>query len=185
MAFREPAVLLAALAEGDATAFPELVERYKRLVWAVIRNHGIGGADAEDVFQLAFVRLYEHRDRIVQPERLAGWMTTVSRNECLAAQRRRGRTTSLEALELDLADPDVDATADLVAGEEHRAYLAAFESLGEQCRQLLRLLSADPRLSYEEIRDAMGYPSTGNIGPTRRRCLRQLREHPAVRALVP
>ncbi len=185
MAFREPRDLLAALAAGDQTAFAELVERYKRLVWSVIRNIGIEGADAEDVFQLTFVRLFEHRDRIEHPERLAGWISTVTRNECLVAQRRRSRTTSLEAMEIDLSSPTVDPDTEVIAEERHAVYLEAFAALGEQCQKLLRLLAAEPRLSYEEIRDAMEYPSTGNIGPTRRRCVAQLQSHPAIRAFSP
>ena len=43
-----------------------------------------------------------------------------------------------------------------------------------ECQHLLRLLLVDPPLSYDEIAAAVGRPR-GSLGPTRRRCLTQLR----------
>jgi RNA polymerase sigma factor (sigma-70 family) len=51
----------------------------------------------------------------------------------------------------------------------------AFEQLGSRCQELLRaLFLAYPTLSYEEVAEAFGMP-VGSIGPTRARCLEQLR----------
>ena len=50
---------------------------------------------------------------------------------------------------------------------------AAFRRLGEQCRLLLAMLSADARYSYDEISSQVDIP-VGSIGPTRRRCLTKL-----------
>jgi len=52
---------------------------------------------------------------------------------------------------------------------------AAFQRLPDRCRELLRVLIADPPLSYTEISAMFGI-AIGSIGPTRGRCLRQLRE---------
>jgi DNA-directed RNA polymerase specialized sigma24 family protein len=52
--------------------------------------------------------------------------------------------------------------------------VAAFETIGEDCRQLLRLLTTDPPLSYEEISGLVGRP-IGSLGPTRSRCIERLR----------
>jgi DNA-directed RNA polymerase specialized sigma24 family protein len=46
--------------------------------------------------------------------------------------------------------------------------------LGEDCQQLLRLLSVEPALSYEEISEIVGRP-VGSLGPTRARCLDRLK----------
>jgi len=176
--------MFARAAGGDEAAFGALVDRFKNLVWAVARNYGLFGAEAEDVFQITFVRLYEQLDRIHSPQRLAGWLATVARHECLAAKRKSARVTSLEGAELDPPAPHQDLDRALELDEQRSAIVAAFGSLSEQCQQLLRLLSADPGLSYDEIAEVMGYPSTGNIGPTRRRCLQQLQAHPSVRGLL-
>ena len=56
--------------------------------------------------------------------------------------------------------------------------LAAFRRLSERCRVLLRLVCADPPLSYAEVGARLG-KSTGYVGPTRARCLASLRDHHA------
>jgi DNA-directed RNA polymerase specialized sigma24 family protein len=51
----------------------------------------------------------------------------------------------------------------------------AFRQLGPRCQELLRaLLLAQPALSYAEVAEAFGMP-IGSIGPSRARCLDQLR----------
>jgi DNA-directed RNA polymerase specialized sigma24 family protein len=99
---------------------------------------------------------------------------TTARREALRVLRRSGRERpGFEDTVLDRPDdaPPVD-TAVLV-DERDQALWQAFGRLGEKCRQLLRVAVADPQ-AYEEISVALGMP-VGSIGPTRRRCLTQLR----------
>jgi DNA-directed RNA polymerase specialized sigma24 family protein len=49
-----------------------------------------------------------------------------------------------------------------------------FQRLSERCFQLLRLLLADPAPSYLEVGAALDM-KIGSIGPTRARCLAELR----------
>jgi DNA-directed RNA polymerase specialized sigma24 family protein len=62
----------------------------------------------------------------------------------------------------------------LTDADAQAAFRRALELLPEQCRVLLRLLLADPPLSYDEISDTLGIPR-GSIGPTRQRCLDRVR----------
>ncbi len=50
----------------------------------------------------------------------------------------------------------------------------ALGRLGDRCRTLLRLLATEPPPAYEEISTILEMP-IGSIGPTRGRCLEQLR----------
>ena len=52
--------------------------------------------------------------------------------------------------------------------------MAALQDVSGPCQTLLRLLIADPPLSYDEISDVLDMPK-GSIGPTRQRCLSRLR----------
>ena len=74
------------------------------------------------------------------------------------------------------ADDGPATDAGLVESERAQALRSAFSRLGEECRQLLKLLFVDPPLSYDEIAAATGRPR-GSIGPNRQRCLGQLRRH--------
>ena len=51
----------------------------------------------------------------------------------------------------------------------------AFGQLAARCQALLRVLTADPPPSYAEVSAALGVP-VGSIGPTRQRCLNNLRQ---------
>jgi len=64
--------------------------------------------------------------------------------------------------------------ARLIRVERITALRTAYARLGEECQQLLRLMLAEPALSYDEIAAALGR-ARGSLGPARRRCLDQLR----------
>jgi RNA polymerase sigma factor (sigma-70 family) len=176
------AVLEASVA-GDRRAFEELVDRHKNLVWSIIRVSGLWGPDAEDIFQLTFVRLFEHQGSIRDPSRLPGWLATTTRRECYDTIRRRQRMSS-SALVEDVLDTEhvVDFDARLVEDERLRVVAEAYADLSERCQELLRLLAIDPPLGYDGISAVLGTPR-GSIGPTRQRCLDKLRRHPAMRRI--
>lgn len=167
-------------AAGDQSAWDELVERYSGLVWAVARGHRMGHADAADVFQTTWLRLVEHLERLREPEHLGGWLSSTARRECLRVLRLRGRELPDEDIALgrdtgDASDPPVPGPeAAMLAREERASVVAAFARLGGRCQTLLRLLAADPAPSYAEVSTALDMP-VGSIGPTRGRCLENLR----------
>jgi DNA-directed RNA polymerase specialized sigma24 family protein len=70
------------------------------------------------------------------------------------------------------AEPEVDER--ILADERAEVVRDALSSLPGRWQRLLELLMADPPASYAEISDQLGLP-IGSIGPTRGRCLAQLR----------
>ncbi len=166
--------LLRRAADGDRPAWDELVDRYSRLVWSVARSFGLEDATAADVSQTVWLRLVEHCDRIRDPERLAGWLATTTRREALRVlkSQRRQQPSEMVANTPDRVSPQPDEL--LIDDETSRAVFAAFGELSDSCQQLLRLLCAEPRLDYATISGVIGRP-VGSIGPTRARCLDQLR----------
>jgi RNA polymerase sigma factor (sigma-70 family) len=178
----DAAVLVRAAADGDESAWAELVERYSGLVWSVARAHRLATADAEEVFQTTWLRLTEHVARLKEPERVAAWLATTARNESLKAIRaakRSAPTDDLDALDHgDDATPERHLLESEAAADDARLrgrLWSAFQQLPDRCRDLLRVLIATPPLSYAEISATFGI-AIGSIGPTRGRCLRQLRE---------
>ena len=167
--------LVAAAAKGDQSAWDAIVARYGSRVWAVARAHRLSGADAEDVFQVTFLRLVTHIDRIREPNRVGAWLATTARHECLRVLSRAGRAVPTNDEAMDIADPllpPVDTS--LLAGERHAELHAAIGRLSAPCQRLLRVLMAEPEPSYEEVSKALDMP-IGSIGPTRGRCLKHLR----------
>ncbi|GAA3281318.1 sigma-70 family RNA polymerase sigma factor [Dactylosporangium vinaceum] len=174
--------LVTAAAGGDRTAWAALVERFGRLVWAVARSHQLGQADAEEVYQMTWLRLTEHIDRLKQPERVAAWLATTARNESLMVIRAGGRVTvTSDPWLLDRGSEDGSPERAVLAAEQAaddelllERMWAAFRRLPDRCQQLLRLLVTAPRPSYAEIAELLGIP-IGSIGPNRARCLDRLR----------
>jgi RNA polymerase sigma factor (sigma-70 family) len=171
----DPAAWVRAAAAGDAAAWNQLVNQYDGLVWAVARSFRLSSSDAADVVQTTWLRLVEHLDRIEQAERVSAWLVTTARRECLALLRRQSHQapTPLGGVEL-IEDKAPALDHALLAGERDSAVWAAFARLSERCQRLLRILVADPPPSYEDVGLALDMP-VGSIGPTRSRCLEQLR----------
>lgn len=196
--------LVAAARAGDAMAWKALVDGHAGLVWGVIRGFRFDDDTARDVFQTVWLRLAEHLDRIREPGKVPGWLARTARNECVGVTRHRARvvpagdpTGSLGSglpsggaggvggaggsVVITLAGPSPadEPGAGLERAEERRAVVAAFARLGQRCQELLRLLVADPPVSYEAISQVLGIP-VGSIGPTRARCLASLRATPEI-----
>jgi RNA polymerase sigma factor (sigma-70 family) len=171
-----PGALVRAAAQGDQAAWDALVDRFAGLVWSVARAHRLDTADAADVSQTTWLRLVEHLDRLRDPDRVAGWLATTARNECLRVLRRAGRQVPTgDDHDLDVgSDPEAGPDLPLLTAERDRALWHAFSGLPVRCQALLRLLMADPPPAYEEIGELLGMP-IGSIGPTRGRCLENLR----------
>jgi RNA polymerase sigma factor (sigma-70 family) len=172
----EAAQLVRRAIAGDRAAWDGIVKRYSSLVWAVAIQHGIGQADAADVAQSTWLRLFEHIDEIRDPERIGAWLATTARRESLriVALRRRivleGDGQVFDGPDVSLAPTD----ARLLEEERGRHVAVALDSLPPAWRSLVNLLMVDPPMSYQEIGDQLGLP-VGSIGPTRGRCISRMR----------
>ena len=163
-------------AGGDTRAWNQLVDQYAGMVWAVARSYRLSAADAADVSQTTWLRLVEHLDRIEQPERLGAWLATTARHEALRVARQASRQLPVgDDITIDLVAAEGASTdAALLADERAHALWGLVTRLPVRCRLILRLLTADPPLSYRDLGEALEMP-VGSIGPTRARCLEHLR----------
>jgi RNA polymerase sigma factor (sigma-70 family) len=170
----EVARLVRQAASGDKHAWERLVDQYARLIWSITREFKLVECDAADVVQTTWMRLIEHINRLKHPERVGSWLAATARNECLRSLAARKRLVlALEDGALDgPADHEPEIDEALLARERAAGVREAMAHLPQ--RWLMELLMADPPVSYAEISDELGLP-IGSIGPTRGRCLAQLR----------
>jgi RNA polymerase sigma factor (sigma-70 family) len=168
--------LVRGAAAGDRRAWERLVDQYARLIWSITSEFKLIESDAADVAQTTWLRLFEHIDRIEYPARVGSWLAATARNECLrslAARKRVVLTQDDEILTgVVVTVPEVDER--ILADERAQVVRDALSCLPRRWQRLLELLMADPPASYAEISDQLGLP-VGSIGPTRGRCLAQLR----------
>ena len=122
-------------------------------------------ADAEDVAQSVFVKLYQSLDRLRETERLASWLITTAHRETWRVGRKSDRYPDLDERMGDVAAPADDEARRL---EQQQLVRQALERLGGRCEQLLTLLFLKcPPVDYETIARDCGM-SVGSIGATRR-----------------
>jgi len=166
--------LLAAAAAGDQAAWDALVQRHTSLLWSIARSYRLSNADAADVVQTTWLRLVEHLDKVADPERIAGWLATTARRECIHLMRRTDRHAEAPAELPDFPDDGPEPDAALLRDERDAELWRALARLDERCQRLLRVLMADPPPAYVDVAVALGM-KVGSIGPTKGRCLDKLR----------
>jgi RNA polymerase sigma factor (sigma-70 family) len=169
--------LVAACLEGRAWAWEALIERYKRLVYAIPMQANLSQEDAADIFQTVFAALLRHIDRLRDAQGLAKWLITTTQRETwnLVRKRRREPTDEFALANLStrtsvLDNPEIRVSAAI----DRELLLQALRQIDERSRKLLWMLYLDPaEPSYEQIGELMDMP-LGSIGPTRARSLKKV-----------
>jgi RNA polymerase sigma-70 factor (ECF subfamily) len=130
--------LLALVGAGDRQAYHVLVERHGRRVLAMARRMTGNLAEAEDVAQDAFLRVWQHAaDWRDKGAKFTTWLYRVVMNLCLD-RRRRAPMARLEAAG-DPADERPTAEAAVAAGQRERVVADALATLPDRQRAALVL----------------------------------------------
>jgi len=177
--------LIARCQHGDAGAWQRLVTRYARLVHSVPVRYGLTPGEVDDIGQEVFLALAQQLHQIADPESLPAWLLTTARRASWRTLQKRRQEQPLSAVDLTEAAVEekwqpvgarAPSMADLLQGwQQQEALHQGMTALGERCRDLLSLIFLDQREpSYDEISEELRIPK-GSIGPTRNRCLQQLR----------
>lgn len=170
--------LVYACNEGEPWAWEALVDRYRRLVYAIPLREGLTEDDAADVSQTVFVSLFEHLDDLRDPQCLAKWLIIAAQRESWSVARHRRRERFDEeagAILSSVRDGAALPEQRISLLADQRLVIEALDRVGGRCRDLLWLLYYDAsEPSYAEVGRQLHMP-LGSIGPTRARCLQKLR----------
>jgi RNA polymerase sigma-70 factor, ECF subfamily len=125
------AELLQAIAGGDRSAFDRLSRRHLDRAYGVALRMTGSRADAQDVVQDVFLRLWQRPDawRPGQAQ-FSTWLYRVVVNRCLDL-KRRPKGTDLDSVE-EPQDPDANAEDSLLDAERSRALDSAVNQLPER-----------------------------------------------------
>jgi len=156
------AALLARAARGEAAAARLLTARRAPRLLALARRMLNDPAEAEDVTQEAFLRLWRSAtdsatdsaaELAVGPAPVGAWLHRVAANLCLDRLRRRRGVALDEAAEP--ADPQPGALERLAAADRATALSAALAALPDRQRAAV-ILRHFEELSNPEIAQALG-----------------------------
>jgi RNA polymerase sigma-70 factor (ECF subfamily) len=137
-------------AEGELSAFEELVDRHRPIVVRVAARI-VGGADAEDVSQDAFLRAFHRLPHFRGDAPFRAWLLRITHNAALDHLARR-RADPVDPETLDTAEPGAERqpAEQLELRERIERLERKLRGLAPQHRAVLVLRDAEG-LSYEEI----------------------------------
>jgi RNA polymerase sigma-70 factor, ECF subfamily len=154
--------LMLRVRDGDLEAFETLVARHQHSVVGTAAKMLGGAADAEDISQQVFVRVWKHAARYQPSAKFTTWLMTITRNLVFNELRRRRRSqqVSMDADEGDtIRHQFVDEQAappseEILDSELQEAIDAAIASLPETQR-LAIVLRRYESMPYEEIAEVL------------------------------
>ncbi len=129
--------LMARVARGDERAFQLLSRRHLPAMLGLARRILGNAAEAEDVAQEAFLRVWTHAPRWQPLAQFRTWLTRIVVNLCLD-RKRRAPWVDLEAAG-DIVDPAPGAGEKAEADERERMVAAAIEKLPARQRDAIML----------------------------------------------
>jgi RNA polymerase sigma-70 factor, ECF subfamily len=154
--------LMLRVSDGDLEAFETLVTRHQHSVVGTAAKMLGGTADAEDIGQQVFMRVWKHAARYQPSAKFTTWLMTITRNLVFNELRRRRRSqqVSMDADEGDtIRHQFVDEQAaapseEMLDSELHQAIDAAIASLPE-AQRLAIVLRRYEGMPYEEIAEVL------------------------------
>ena len=168
----DPAAVVARAADGDDAAWAELVARYARRIYALVRSRSVRPDIAEEVTQSVFVTLAEQFGAGAYREegRFEAWLFRIVLNrlrDALRAERRRAR--ALEGRRRNRPTPG----ADPIENDETMRLRAAVAALPEKDREVVSLRH-HAGLEFNKIAAVLGEP-IGTVLARHHRALAKLR----------
>jgi RNA polymerase sigma-70 factor (ECF subfamily) len=151
--------------------YRQWVKEYQDQAWTLARYLLKDAAEAEDVCQESFVKLWRHREKI-DPDRIKPWLMRVVRNGCLDRLRRRRPVDDIEDWrQADEAPGPMQGAAQHELGQRLKKSIVG---LSEPYRSLVILRDIQQH-SYEEVGGVLEL-SLSQVKVYLHRARKQLRE---------
>lgn len=145
---------------GDHQAFVELYNDYWGQVYDFSRLYISRVADAEEIVQDVFVKLWESRHLLKEDESFKGFLFIITRNIVFSRNRKKVNENLFKTSVLSAFGNESNYNSNSVEEEYCASQLAVFidkliGSLPEQQKRCF-LLSREENLSYKEIAERLG-----------------------------
>lgn len=168
--------LLRQLITGDADSFREVYEYYQGKIFLFALRLTKSEAEAKEVVQEVFVKIWERRERINPEKNFSSYILTITKNLILDKLKKAARDKIIQEKiyqnMLALQNTSVDR---LIEKEFARLYQQAVDRLTPQ-RKIVFMLSREEELTYEEIAQKLGI-STNTVRNQMSDSLKSIREY--------
>lgn len=145
---------------GKEGAFVQLVNRYRRKVFAMSARFARDRDDLDDICQDIFIKIYENLGKFRSDAPFEHWLSRIAIRTCYDALRKRRRERGnipLENVHFQIA---AESGEDLLAAEEARGILEkGMAQLKPAERLVITLLELEEK-TVREIADLTGWSET-------------------------
>ncbi len=155
--------LAARVAGRDRRAFTALYDRHARAVF-IFAAHLLGNADAEEVVQEVFLRLWNKASQFYPAQgNFRAWFMAIARNYVMDELRRRGQRQRIVVAEevsdllADAQDPEVKVPDQAWENERARAVRDALKTLPDEQRRAI-VLAYFGGLTQSQIAEGLELP---------------------------
>ena len=172
---QEERALIERCRSGDDTAFGELVDQHKNLVYGLVYRMVSDRSHVEDLAQDVFLKVHRGLPYFRGEARLSTWIYRIVQNVCAGARSRRGPDVSLDQEDGSRRRYDPGAADGAFGDLELRDRLEkAIAQLPEPQRLLIAAHYLDG-VQYEALAEAMNIP-LGTVKTHLYRAKKRLRE---------
>jgi RNA polymerase sigma factor (sigma-70 family) len=162
--------------KGNESAWADLIDKYKNLIYSIPINYGFSTDDSADIFQAVCMDLLAELSRLREHQALSGWLIQVTRNKCFHRKQALQRHQIQEINDLD-PPASIEQPEKIIAQVQQEQLMRdALSELPPRCQQLVQMLFFEtPPRPYQEVAKELRL-AQGSVGFTRRTCLDKLRE---------
>jgi RNA polymerase sigma-70 factor, ECF subfamily len=144
--------LMATAAQGDLNAFEQIVLRHQALVWRVAYRLVGNPADAQDIAQIVFLKLFEAAPRYRPTARFKTYLFRIVTTTCIDHARKNRPSTTGNPI--DVSDDSPLAIDAVIKHENESGVKKAIEALPLRQRSVIAL-RYEAELSVREIADIL------------------------------
>lgn len=144
---------------GDEHSYRLLVERYQTLVFTIAFRMVRDRAEAEDIAQDVFLKVFRTLDQFREESTFKTWICRITTNRCIDWKRKHGSrqeaTTQVEEADRIVDEIHERPEQSMVRRETQEEVRKAIEEMPEKYRTIL-LMYHFQGLSYKDIADREG-----------------------------
>ena len=165
---------MAGLVNGQKAMFEELVQRYEQRLFGFICRLTANEADAADLFQETFLKVYAKAPNFRGEGSFRSWLYAIAANLCRSHAAKRARLAVTDPADLpDRANGGPLPSSSLASEAIGRRIAAAVADLPSEQREVF-VLKAYEEMSYPEIAAMLGRP-VGTVKSQMRYALEKMR----------
>lgn len=147
--------LLAHIADGDPGAFAVIFHHYRHRIYSYAFHLSGDAAQADELVQETFMKVWLHRDRIPHVLRFDNWLFTIARNQVFDMLKDMARESAFRRRIAGMQEPGVNPVEDRVLSRENEVRLQeALDKLPPR-QKLIFTMSRHRGMKHGEIADQL------------------------------